>query len=96
MLVNVSKIFLNFQFDISGGGGLSPKALPPSYGTGCVCQRAYKNNTEPKEHMCFKNWNFTSTAMEADIIVDGFKRSLDMHNLIYSRLIVMVMVTVVS
>jgi len=37
--------------------------------------------------MCFKNWNFPSTAMEADIIVDGFKRSLDMHNLIYSRLI---------
>ncbi|KAL4126281.1 hypothetical protein QTP88_010504 [Uroleucon formosanum] len=53
----------------------------------CVCQRAYKNNKEPDEHMCFKNWNFPSTAMEANIIVDGFKRSLDMHNLIYSRLI---------
>ncbi|KAL4152676.1 hypothetical protein QTP88_000509 [Uroleucon formosanum] len=53
----------------------------------CICQRASKNNIDPKEHLCFKNWNLPSTAMEADIIVEGFKRSIDMHNLIYSQLI---------
>lgn len=29
----------------------------------------------------------TSTSMEADIIVDGFRQSIDMHNLIYSNII---------
>jgi hypothetical protein len=53
----------------------------------CICQKASKNNMDPKEHICFKNWNLPSTAMEADIIVEGFKKSIDMHNLIYSRLI---------
>jgi hypothetical protein len=29
----------------------------------------------------------SSTAMEADIIVEGFKQSVSIHNLIYSQLI---------
>uniref|UniRef100_A0A2S2PWB5 Mutator-like transposase domain-containing protein n=1 Tax=Sipha flava TaxID=143950 RepID=A0A2S2PWB5_9HEMI len=49
--------------------------------------RASKNHMDPKDHICFKNWNLLSTAMEADIIVEGFKRSFEMHNFIYSRLI---------
>ncbi|KAG8237305.1 hypothetical protein J437_LFUL017065, partial [Ladona fulva] len=36
---------------------------------------------------CFKNWNSSSTAMEADIITEGFKASIEMHNLKYHRLI---------
>lgn len=41
----------------------------------------------PEEHVCYKNWSGTSTAMEADIIVEGFKQSLKSNNLIYSHLI---------
>jgi len=52
----------------------------------CVCNASKKNGNEIN-HLCYKNWNAPSTAMEADIIVDGFKQSLTMHGLIYSQLI---------
>ncbi|KAK5645076.1 hypothetical protein RI129_006376 [Pyrocoelia pectoralis] len=47
-----------------------------------VCQRGSN-----KHHRCFKNWNSTSTGMEAAIIVEGFKKSLQTHNLIYGKMI---------
>jgi len=53
----------------------------------CVCYSAKKREKEPVPHHCFQNWNGPSTAMEADIIVDGFKHSLEMHDVIYSKLI---------
>ncbi|KAE9534064.1 hypothetical protein AGLY_008800 [Aphis glycines] len=53
----------------------------------CVCFSAKKLDKEPGPHHCFLNWDGPSTAMEADIIVDGFKHGLEMHNLIYSQLI---------
>jgi hypothetical protein len=34
-------------------------------------------------HTCHKNWDGTSTAMEAQIIVEGFLSSVDMHGLKY-------------
>lgn len=37
--------------------------------------------------MCYKNWEGTSTAMESDIILEGFKQSIEMHNLIFQKLI---------
>ncbi|KAK4882555.1 hypothetical protein RN001_005874 [Aquatica leii] len=49
-----------------------------------VCARSDKSI---KDHDCFKNWNSSSTAMEADIIVEGFQKSLEMHNLIYGKVI---------
>lgn len=49
-----------------------------------VCQKANTFNKPPTEHVCYKNWNGTSTSMEADIIVDGFRQSIEMHNLIYN------------
>lgn len=49
--------------------------------------KANSINKNPKEHICYKNWDSTSTAMEADIIVEGFKQSISMHNIIYNRLI---------
>ncbi|KAJ8709771.1 hypothetical protein PYW08_009775 [Mythimna loreyi] len=52
----------------------------------CICARAGKKKT-PKEHDCYKNFNDASTAMESTIITEGFKQSLDMHGLIYSRFI---------
>lgn len=54
----------------------------------CICQMAEnKELLQITDHLCFKNWNGPSTAMEADIIVEGFKQSVEMHNLIYSHLI---------
>lgn len=51
----------------------------------CVCYSA-KNVKESGIHHCFLNWNEPSTAMKADIIVDGFKNSMKMH-VIYLKLI---------
>jgi len=56
----------------------------------CVCFSAKEHDKEPGPHHCFLNWNGPSTGMEADIFVDGFKHSLEMHNLIYSQLIGMI------
>lgn len=53
----------------------------------CICARAQQNNQLAKEHRCFKNFTGPSTAMEADILLEGFKCSIDMHNLIYCRMI---------
>ncbi|KMQ87383.1 hypothetical protein RF55_13345, partial [Lasius niger] len=54
-----------------------------------VCARAAKINVVAKEHTCFKNWgsNQSSTSMESDIILEGFRLSLEMHGLIYSKYI---------
>lgn len=52
-----------------------------------VCQKSETLNRPPTEHICYKNWTGTSTAMEADIIVDGFRQSIQMHNLIYKQII---------
>ncbi|XP_063229291.1 uncharacterized protein LOC134534727 isoform X1 [Bacillus rossius redtenbacheri] len=53
----------------------------------CICSRANSKNETPKDHVCFKNWNKSSNAMESDIIVEGFKCSVSMHNLKYHQLI---------
>lgn len=52
-----------------------------------VCQRAESNEKDVSNHKCFKNWEGTSTSMEADIIVEGFRQSISMHNVIYNKLI---------
>ncbi|XP_031330713.1 uncharacterized protein LOC116161496 [Photinus pyralis] len=53
----------------------------------CVCQRAKNIGTEAAAHTCYKNWNLSSTAMEANIIAEGFCASLEMYGLIYNKLI---------
>ncbi|KAK5648190.1 hypothetical protein RI129_003082 [Pyrocoelia pectoralis] len=53
----------------------------------CVCQRAENRGEVPVKHTCYKNWKLSSTAMEATIIAEGFCCSLEMHNLIYSKMI---------
>ena len=40
-----------------------------------------------REHNCFKNWAGSSTAMESDIIVEGFNLSESMHGLRYMQFI---------
>jgi len=54
-----------------------------------ICHIAEINKTHDiSAHQCFKNWDGTSTSMEADIIVEEFRQSISMHNIIYDKLIV--------
>lgn len=48
-----------------------------------ICARSKVKNTPVKEHICYKNWSASSTAMEPAIIVEGFNASIIMHNLRY-------------
>jgi hypothetical protein len=54
-----------------------------------VCERISTQNSEKtdNDHVCFKNYNGPSTAMETDVILDGFRKSVEMHGLIYGKLI---------
>lgn len=53
----------------------------------CICARAQNKKETPREHVCYKNFDGASTAMESQIISEGFKQSIEMHGLIYARLI---------
>lgn len=52
-----------------------------------ICQRAANVKSEVPVHVCFLNWKKSSTAMEADGILEGFSSSLKMHGLKYNKLI---------
>lgn len=54
-----------------------------------VCEWAARHDMACREHKCFKNWdrNRASTAMEKDILVEGFNTSIQRQNLIYKTLI---------
>lgn len=52
-----------------------------------MCNRSKYKNIPVPEHQCFKNWNGTSTGMESTIILEGFCRSIEMHNLKYLKLV---------
>lgn len=52
-----------------------------------ICNKAKFFSKEPNPYVCYKNWSRTSTSMEADMIVEGFTQSLNMHGLIYDKLI---------
>lgn len=49
--------------------------------------KAEATSSKSTTHKCYKNWEGTSTSMESDIILEGFKQSISMHNLIYKKLI---------
>ncbi|KAF4532108.1 hypothetical protein B566_EDAN006202 [Ephemera danica] len=53
----------------------------------CICARATNKGQEPDEHLCYKNWDSSSTALESDIVVQGFLISEDLHRLRYGRLV---------
>ncbi|KAJ8866904.1 hypothetical protein PR048_032766 [Dryococelus australis] len=53
----------------------------------CICDRASSKGESKNNHVCYKNWNKSSTAMQADILVEGFRNSIDMHNLKNNKLI---------
>ncbi|OXA41635.1 hypothetical protein Fcan01_23885 [Folsomia candida] len=57
--------------------------MDPRIKTCVICDRISNHEASPSDHHCYKNRNDSSQAMEADIIVDGFRRSLMDHGLIY-------------
>lgn len=52
-----------------------------------MCQRSKSISQEIPKHNCFLNWKHASTAMEADGIVEGFSKSVEMHGLKFNKLI---------
>ena len=53
----------------------------------CLCYSKYKGNESPKHTCMLQNWGSSSSAMEQDIIVEGFCRSEKMHSLRYIGII---------
>ena len=52
-----------------------------------VCAISARNNVTAPSHQCFHNWSGRSCSMEADIILEGFQQSKNMHVLRYLWLI---------
>ena len=52
-----------------------------------VCAIDARNNVTAQPHQCFRNWSGSSCSMEADIILEGFRQSENMHGLRYLWLI---------
>lgn len=51
-----------------------------------VCART-SDDKEIPQHTCYKNWTGSSTSMEANIVVEGFKLSESVYNVKYSKVI---------
>lgn len=52
-----------------------------------VCHKAIRDKTKPRQHNCGKNFSGSSTSMEADIIVEGFTKSIEMYGIKYTRFV---------
>nr|XP_023028737.1 uncharacterized protein LOC111516867 [Leptinotarsa decemlineata] len=52
-----------------------------------TCDFYNRKEVEIPQHKCFKNWIGTSTSMETDIIVEGFRSSITTHGLKYLTLV---------
>ena len=54
----------------------------------CItCSKAESRGEQPKDHDCFRNWNESSQAMEADAILEGFNACEVVHGVRYMRVI---------
>lgn len=53
----------------------------------CICARAESKSISPVDHVCFRNYSGSSTGMESEILLEGFKQSIPMHNIIYERMV---------
>jgi hypothetical protein len=51
-----------------------------------VCCIHAKSESKP-QHTCFKNWDKGASAMEASIMLEGFKQSMDFLGLVYKNLL---------
>ena len=52
-----------------------------------VCTIAQNSGKDVPTHLCYKNWDGSSPAMEADIIVEGFRQAEKQHGLRYMKLV---------
>lgn len=52
-----------------------------------LCNRANNTGKLPNQHKCSKNWDGTSTSMDADTILEGFMTSMDMYDEAYANVI---------
>lgn len=52
-----------------------------------ICQRTRDKNEVVPKHRCYKNWSKSPTSMESDILLEGFKSSISMYNLVYYKFI---------
>ncbi|XP_045455750.1 uncharacterized protein LOC123665502 [Melitaea cinxia] len=52
-----------------------------------MCARADNKNVASKEHACFKNYQGSSSSMETEILLEGFKSSVSMYGLVYKKMI---------
>lgn len=52
-----------------------------------ICAKGASNGSTPAKHVCYKNWDGNSSAMESDIIVEGFQNSMQLYRVKYSKLI---------
>lgn len=52
-----------------------------------LCSWYQSKGKEICEHKCYKNWSGTSTAMETDIIAEGFQKSLSMYNIKFMKMV---------
>ena len=51
------------------------------------CYICSRHPEHPPPHKCFRNWEGSSSAMESDIIVEGFKISEEKHGIRYTSFI---------
>ena len=52
-----------------------------------TCSIAKTSGKEIPTHVCFRNWNGSSPAMETDIVVEGFRQAESTHGERYMRLV---------
>lgn len=52
-----------------------------------ICEKAINKNTTTPDHVSFLNWKQGATSIEADAIAEGFKNSIEMHGVKFSKLI---------
>lgn len=81
-------------YDASGGvailvGAVTGKLLHVGVRnrTCVICTRAETYGREPRQHDCGLNWRQSSTAMENDIILEGFNAAEATHGVRYMRYI---------
>ena len=53
----------------------------------CICTKANITGSTIPDHQCFKNWNNSSSEMQTDIILEGFRTCQQQHDVRYTSFI---------
>ena len=51
-----------------------------------ICAIASNKSKQPPKHRCFRNWDGSSSAMETDMLVEGFRAAEKMHGVRYMHM----------